>query len=158
MSGYQAMLQGCALVAFWGSFATHRVYDDLDDLQWTLPVALQFIPGGSLVLGTLLIPETPALLVRQRKLAQAGRALAWLRGQRAEDTEAELAQLVEVVREERMMQKRKRTSFVREALSPSIRKRLGVGMGLMIAQNMASRLVSFHPLLCSVLTLCDVPT
>jgi hypothetical protein len=139
MSGYQTALQLSALVGFWGAFSTNAIFPDSSALQWQIPVSIQLIPGALLLLGTLLIPETPRYLAEKGKYGAAEDSLAWLRG--LEHGHPELASEVTEIREaaelgnSRAMMG-KNTSFFREAMKKGVRRRLGVGIGLMIAQNM----------------------
>ena len=59
MSGYQVFVQAGALIGFWIAFIAQAVLADKSALQWQIPVSLQLVVGGMLLLGTLLIPESP---------------------------------------------------------------------------------------------------
>jgi len=139
MSGYQTALQLSALVGFWGAFATNAFFADSSSLQWQIPVAIQLVPGALLLLGTLLIPETPRYLAEKGRYGDAETSLAWLRG--LDHGDAELAAELDEIREAAELGNSralmgKNTSFWRDAMKPGVRRRLGVGIGLMIAQNM----------------------
>ncbi|KAL2354349.1 hypothetical protein BJ546DRAFT_1061361 [Cryomyces antarcticus] len=118
MSGYQTALQLSALVGFWGAYASHATFLSSSPLQWQLPVAVQLLPGVFLLLGTFLIPETP------RALPPGDLEL-----------ERELGEIREAAEASELLQSEKR-GFFSEARKRGVRKRLGVGIGLMIAQNM----------------------
>lgn len=137
MSGYQTILQLSALAGFWGAFASNAVISSESDLQWKTPVAAQLIPGVLLLLGSLGIPETPRFLAEKGKLDEAEGALARLRGfkKSAWEVEGEMQEIREVARVGKLIGERKE-KFLKEILKKGIRKRLLVGIGLMIAQNM----------------------
>jgi hypothetical protein len=137
MSGYQAVLQLSALGGFWGAFASHSVFPSTSAFQWEVPVGIQFVPGVLLLLGTLLVPETPRFLAERGRYEKAEAALAWLRGLSHGDLELsrELDDIREAARISKSLQCGQK-SFYKEAISRGVRQRLFVGVGLMIAQNM----------------------
>lgn len=137
LSGYQTVLQLGALIGFWAAFAAHASLPDSSLLQWQIPVAMQLLPGALLFAGTLLIPESPPQLAERGNYDDARKAVAWLTGHSEES--------LEVQEELRKLQlhalassavKARATSFWKEVREKSVRKRLFVGIGLMIAQNM----------------------
>jgi len=138
MSGYQTMLQLSALAGFWGAFAANSIFSDTSNLQWQLPVAIQLIPGAFLLIGACFIPETPQFLASKGRWTAVAQSLAWLR-QMSQDDDDLLDEINEIrVTAElyKAMQNRQQISFFKEAMKKPVRKRLGVGIGLMIAQNM----------------------
>jgi hypothetical protein len=137
MSGYQTVLQLCALVGFWGAFASHSIFPSTSPWQWEIPVAIQFIPGVLLLLGTILVPETPRFLAECGKYEAAEVALAWLRGLPLGDFQLsrELNDIQEAAKISKSL-KENQESFLKEATTKGVRQRLFVGVGLMIAQNM----------------------
>lgn len=137
MSGYQTVLQFCALIGFWGAFASHAIFPSSSNLQWEIPVAIQLAPGVLLLLGTLLIPETPRFWAEQGEWEKMETSLAWLRGGSMGD--ASLDKEVDSIKRSVDMNARTQymyESFLKEITRKGIRNRLGVGIGLMIAQNM----------------------
>ncbi|GAM84753.1 hypothetical protein ANO11243_027540 [Dothideomycetidae sp. 11243] len=137
LSGYQTVLQLGALLGFWAAFAAHALFPDSSSVQWQLPVAVQLVPGVCLLLGTLCIPESPALLASHRRWDAAHDALAWLRVLPKTDAlvQGELEKLQQASVVANVAQK-KRSGFWSEIRKPDLRKRLAVGIGLMIGQNM----------------------
>lgn len=138
MSNYQTVLQISALAGFWGAFAANAIFSDGSNLQWQLPVVVQLIPGALLLVGAFIIPETPQFLASRQKWNAVADSLVWLRQLPRNDPE-----LMEEVNEIRLtaelykaMQNKQQISFLKEAMKKPVRKRLGVGIGLMIAQNM----------------------
>lgn len=139
MSSYQVIIQGCALIGFWGAYASNAAIADSSDLQWQIPVAVQFVPGVILLLGTLFIKETPHFLARTSTLVKVEKSLAWFRGLSTDNlvVKREAREIVSTVQSDARRQATRRTSFIREAFRYPIRKRLAVGVGLFIAQNMS---------------------
>lgn len=137
MSGYQTILQLSALAGFWGAYASNALIDSSSPLQWQLPIAVQLLPGGLLLLGTLLLPESPRFLAERGKFQAAKQALSWLRSLPIGQLELECE--VEEVRDAARVSKligESQTSFLSEVMKKDVRRRLVVGIGLMIAQNM----------------------
>jgi MFS family permease len=137
MSGYQTILQLSALAGFWGAFLSHSWFPSSSPLQWKLPTAIQLIPGILLLLGTYCIPETPGFLAEKGREEDAERSLVRLRGAKGAVwlVESEMQEIRDAARVSALV-KDKNVPFSKELLKPGIRKRLVVGVGLMIAQNM----------------------
>ena len=139
MSSYQVVIQGCALIGFWGAFAANASIDNISDLQWQIPVAVQLVPGILLFLGTLYIKETPHYLAAKGDLEKVEVALSWFRGLPTSDEEVryEAGEISATVRSGIHRQTIRKTPFVREALRNPTRRRLFTGVGLHIAQNLS---------------------
>ncbi|KIW27334.1 uncharacterized protein PV07_07082 [Cladophialophora immunda] len=139
MSSFQVVIQGCAVVGFWGAYAANAAIADTSDLQWQVPVAVQLVPGILLLLGTLYIKETPHYLAAKDDLELVGGTLSWFRGLSPSDAavKREAREISQSVLSGIRRQAIHKTHFLREALSNPIRKRLTVGVGLFVAQNMS---------------------
>ncbi|CAI7617688.1 unnamed protein product [Penicillium pancosmium] len=112
--------------------------------EWQIPVALQLISGGILLLATLTLPESIRWLLTQNRTDDAWKAITWVRGgdtpkTREEFTETQLGLQAE---------KAERENFsYRELLEPANRLRFIVGPVLFIFQNAtgSSALAVFAP-------------
>lgn len=137
MSGYQTSLQMSALIGFWGAFVSNAIFASASSLQWRAPVAIQLLPGAFLMLGTLIIPESPRFQAERGDYKGIEASLTWLRRLSSDDDELllELEQMKEAASMSAEL-KSKSKNFASEALKPDVRRRLLVGIGLMIAQNM----------------------
>ena len=137
MSGYQTILQLSALAGFWGAYASHSTFPDSSALQWQLPTAVQLVPGILLLVGTFFIPETPGFLARKGKEEEAEKSLVRLRGVKGEVwmVAGEMQEIRDAARVSALLKERKESSG-KELLKRGVRRRLVVGVGLMIAQNM----------------------
>jgi hypothetical protein len=137
MSGYQTILQLSALAGFWGAYASHSTFPESSALQWQLPTAIQLIPGILLLLGTIFIPETPGFLAEKGRFEDAEKSLVRLRGVKGEEwiVAGEMQEIKDAARVSALVKERKE-SFGKELLKRGVRRRLVVGVGLMIAQNM----------------------
>ena len=135
MSGYQVFVQSGALVGFWGAFISQAILADRSSLQWQLPAGVQLIVGLLLMIGTLIIPESPRYLAERGQHRPMEEALAWLRRLPAGDRLL-LAELSDIEEAATLGEKLKRHSFINELRKKDVRYRLFVGIGLMVAQNM----------------------
>jgi hypothetical protein len=137
LSGYQTAIQIAALGGFWAAFAAHSVLSDLSSLQWQIPVTIQLLPGVLLLLGTLAIPESPRFLAEESLISDAIEAVAWLRALpiEHEQVQEECEELEELSATTHFVQAHQPT-FVQQLQGRNVQNRLGVGIGLMIAQNM----------------------
>ncbi|PSK37405.1 Hexose transporter 2 [Elsinoe australis] len=137
LSGYQTVLQFFALIGFWAAFSAHSAFPDSSSLQWQIPIALQLLPGVPLLLGALWIPESPRFLAESGLSNEAEDVLAWLRASTKEDmyVQDELREIQTIAEITGAAQARSR-GFWSETRSRSVRKRLALGIGLMMAQNM----------------------
>ena len=139
MSSYQVIIQGCALVGFWGAYAANATIANSLDWQWQIPVAIQLVPGIALLLGTLYIKESPHYIAVMDDIDQVEATLSWFRGLPVSEfaIKAEAREISTTVLSGLRRQAVRKTPFVREALSNPIRKRLITGIGLFIAQNLS---------------------
>ena len=140
MSGYQVGVQLSALIGFWGAYVANQVYPDSSALQYQIPVSLQLIPGMLLIIGTFFIPEAPRFLLEKDEISKLTSSVAWLRCLPADDMEvAHEVQQMRIFLEanKRILALRQKSFTAQISTSPGLRKRLMVGVGLMIAQNMA---------------------
>ena len=135
MSGYQTALQIGALLGFWAAFVAQKTLSDTSNLQWQIPAGAQVLVGILLAAGTQLIPESPRYLAERGRFEAGAKALSWLRLLSIEDPElrTELDEIESVVHTDAVL---KRTNFLSELKKLDVRRRLHVGVGLMVAQNM----------------------
>jgi hypothetical protein len=137
LSGYQTAIQLAALGGFWSAFAAHSGLPDTSSMQWEIPVTIQLLPGILVLLGTAVIPESPRLLAQKGHFSASADALAWLKSLPVEhkDVRQEVEDLEESF-EGLDTTRGSESSFFSQLRRASVRKRLMVGIGLMIAQNM----------------------
>jgi len=143
MSGFQVLVQGGALIGFWIAFIAQVSLSDTAALQWQIPVGVQVIAGGMLLLGALVIPESPRYLSEQGKHEATEKALSWLRRLALDDPQL-VAERMEIEAAADLSEKLEKRSFFRELPKKDVQYRLMVGVGLMIAQNMVGMSKSFR--------------
>lgn len=140
MSGFQVVVQFAALIGFWGAYVANEVYPDSSPMQYQIPVALQLIPAILLMVGIPFVPEAPRFLLEKDRIAALTSSIAWLRGLREDDMEVahEVQQMRAFLEASQRVQVLRQKGFVAQVLSSQgLRKRLTVGIGLMVAQNMS---------------------
>lgn len=137
LSGYQTAIQVAALAGFWAAFAAHSSLPDSSSMQWLIPVTVQLIPGILVLLGTAAIPESPRFLTQKGKAGATRDAIAWLRSLSREHKDVLLeCEELEGVYDGVNHAQRPESSFVYQVRKKGVRRRLAVGIGLMVAQNM----------------------
>ncbi|ORZ10793.1 and other transporter-domain-containing protein [Absidia repens] len=70
-------------IAYWISYGTYMKQSD--DISWVLPIAFQLVPGGLLLLGLHLIPESPRWLIYRNRYDEALEIMALLRSDGRKD-------------------------------------------------------------------------
>jgi MFS family permease len=70
--------------------------------QWRIPVGIQIIPGGLMLIGLLFLRESPRWLMKKGQHKRAAESLAWVRCSRADSPEIieELAEIRASIEEE----------------------------------------------------------
>ncbi|RMZ91457.1 hypothetical protein DV736_g1285, partial [Chaetothyriales sp. CBS 134916] len=134
MSSYQVAIQVFALIGFWGAYGSHQTFDRTSDLQWQVPVMFQLIPGTILLIGTqFILPESPRWLAYQTRFDDVLVVLSWLRMSEVSSPEidAEASEIEKLVRHNLKLQPQ--VTMWRRFYA--IKRRLAVGIGIMIAQN-----------------------
>ena len=120
------------------AYATNATISDESDAQWRIPVAFQLIPSVVLLLGTFLIPESPHFLAATADIEEVEKSVAWLSNRSADDliVAREASEIRDNVLASLRKQQQRKTNFLKEAFTRPVLKRLSVGVGLMVAQNM----------------------
>lgn len=135
MSGYQVGVQVGALAGFWIAYVFKTTVADDAALQWQLPAGLQLVAGVTLLAGSLLIPESPRYLAEQGHHSHMEESLSWLRRMDVSDPKLAL-EAADIETAADVSERLKQHSFWNELRKKDIRRRLYVGIGLMISQNM----------------------
>jgi MFS family permease len=132
---YELGWQLGGLVGFWINYGMIQTLPSSQE-QWLIPFAVQLIPAGLLLIGSLFLKETPRWLFTKGRVEEAITNLCWIRNLAADD--------VYIVEEITMMQRQifdLPSGFflpIKEALQdPKTRWRLFLGHSLFILQNFA---------------------
>ncbi|KAL1856842.1 hypothetical protein Daus18300_010605 [Diaporthe australafricana] len=77
---FEIASQGGGMLGFWINYACDRTIDVNRQAQWTVPLAIQLIPGLLLLLGVTWCPESPRWKARGDDFEAAERILTKIRG------------------------------------------------------------------------------
>ncbi|KAF8674908.1 Permeases of the major facilitator superfamily [Rhizoctonia solani] len=124
---YEIFLQAGGVVGFWINFGISE-HVSFGSKQWHIPVAVQLIPGGLLLVASVSLRETPRWLYRKGQLNDAIVNLSWIRNLPADHPY--IQQEMEGIRAQfqREMQENGTGGFMtklKELTKPGIRNRLG---------------------------------
>jgi hypothetical protein len=77
---FEVILQLALVVGFWINYDVNQSISDTDLEQWRIPVAIQFIPVGfMLIMVPFCTVESPRWLVSKSRSPEAFISLAWMR-------------------------------------------------------------------------------
>ena len=72
---FEIMLQIALVFGFWVNYVVAQNISPVGNMQWHIPVAVQFIPAGLLLLSMPFVIESPRWLMSKNKTEQARKAL-----------------------------------------------------------------------------------
>lgn len=136
---FEIMLQVALVFGFWVNYGVNKNISADTSRQWHIPVAVQFIPAGLLVLCMIPMIESPRWLVSKGRNQKAQKALAWVR-HLPEDHPYVIKEMsmidVAVNHElESTHSGRNWKQIVKELLQKGVRGRVILGCGLVFFQN-----------------------
>ncbi|KAG5757917.1 hypothetical protein H9Q72_013945 [Fusarium xylarioides] len=79
---FEVMLQAALVCGFWVNYGVNKNISPEGNMQWHVPVAVQFVPAGLLVIFMMPMIESPRWLVFKGKLQDARKSLSWVRNLR----------------------------------------------------------------------------
>ncbi|KAG9127253.1 hypothetical protein FRC07_015111 [Ceratobasidium sp. 392] len=135
---YETLLQLGGVVGFWINYGVNKSIAPVAK-QWHIPVSLQLIPGGMLLIAALFLKETPRWLFKVGREADAVRNLSWMRNLPHDHTyiqEEIQAIRAQLDREMTLARTHGFTGQVKELGKRGIRNRLAIGMSIMMFQNL----------------------
>lgn len=137
---FEIMLQIALVFGFWVNYGVNQNIPSEGNLQWHIPVAVQFIPAGLLLVSMPFIIESPRWLVSVNRMEKARKALSWVRNlpQNHAYIDHELGEIQASVNHELELSggRRSTTQIFRELIAPGIRGRVAVSVLLMLLQNL----------------------
>lgn len=137
---FEIMLQVALVFGFWINYGVEKNIPRTSDRQWHIPVAVQFVPAGLLLISMPFIIESPRWLVSKNRVSQAEKALCWVRNLPAEHEyiKAEMEEIQASITHELEVSGGRRTTIqiFRELRAPGIRNRVIICVLLMLLQNL----------------------
>ena len=137
---FEIMLQVALVFGFWINYGVEKNIPSTSDIQWHIPVAVQFIPAGLLLISMPFIIESPRWLVSKNRISQAEKALCWVRNLPAEHEyiKAEMEEIQASITHELEVSggRRSTVQIFRELRAPGIRNRVVICVLLMLLQNL----------------------
>lgn len=128
------------MCGFWINYIVNRTISSEKMAQWQLPLGLQLLPGGLLLLGVFWCPETPRWYAKQDRWEEAERSLIWIRKLPADHPmiQDEMQQIREQIQigVPAAGTKHDVAWFVRRLWQKGTRNRIGIGLLLMAFQNL----------------------
>jgi hypothetical protein len=133
-------------MAYWANYIVSQYVPSTTSKQWQIPLAMQMIPSGLLILCSIFIlPESPRFLVKKGQKAKARKVLSWVRKLSEEDEyiNFEMEEIEEAIKRQEnrpLLPGQKRSRFgldlFRELWWTGNRERVVIGLGLMFGQNL----------------------
>lgn len=136
---FEVMLQIALVFGFWVNYGVNRNISATSSTQWHIPIGIQFIPAGLLIISMVFMVESPRWLMSKGREEAARRSLSWIRHVPEDHpyVAAELAAIKMSTEEELRStgSERKWTQILKELNQSSIRRKLFLGCCLVFFQN-----------------------
>lgn len=138
---FEIMLQTALVFGFWVNYGVERNISPDGDKQWHIPVAVQFIPAGMVLLTMpVFCVESPRWLFSKNKVEKGTKALCWVRNLPADHPYIvkEIAEIQASITHELEVSGGKRSTMqiFKEIAAPGVRWRVIMGCLLMLLQNL----------------------
>ena len=116
----------------------NNLLSSTSSLQYQLPISFQILFGVALILGTVLIPETPRYYLENQQFEDARIALAWFRSENVEgdDVIREFEDMMVVKERLEVRREFSKETFWKEIRKNGVGRRLYIGITLMALQNL----------------------
>lgn len=138
---FEVMLQIALVFGFWINYGVNLNVSPDSAKQWHIPIAVQFVPAGLLIIGLILgTVESPRWLVSKNRLTQARTSLAWIRNLEPDhpyiDQELRVMEAGVNAELESSTSGRQTRQIFTELTQRGVRNRLFIALGMMLFQNM----------------------
>lgn len=133
---FEIASQGGGMLGFWINYATSQTISSDSIAQWTIPMALQLVPGILLAFGLSVCPESPRWLARRDRFEEAEAVLTRLRRLPADHPyiRQEISEIRLQVEERSTLQMSRKQQF-KKLFQKGVRNRMAIGMALMFLQS-----------------------
>ncbi|OWZ77992.1 quinate permease [Cryptococcus neoformans Bt85] len=155
------------LIGFWINYGVTHTIDLHSSKSYRIPIAVQLIPGGLFAIGCMFFKESPMLLIKRGREAEAIANLEWLRMLPGDHLyiQEELRMIHARIEEESKVAggegkgiKGYFVGCIREMKVPSIRHRFALVLGMMFLQNFSGAITInyYSPSIFKAIGLTDV--
>ncbi|KAJ4312567.1 hypothetical protein N0V94_007383 [Neodidymelliopsis sp. IMI 364377] len=133
---FEIASQGGGMLGFWINYACDRTIDVNSPAQWTIPLAIQLIPGLLLLLGVAWCPESPRWMARGDNFDGAEKILTKLRNLDSSHAyiQHEMSEIRAQVEERSTNHMSKKAQF-KKLFQKGVRNRMAIGLALMFLQS-----------------------
>jgi len=133
---FEIASQGGGMLGFWINYACDRTINVESQAQWTVPLAIQLIPGILLLLGVAWCPESPRWKARGDDFEGAEQILTKIRGLDASHAyiQNEMSEIRRQVEERSTNHLSKKAQFMK-LFQKGVRNRMAIGLALMFLQS-----------------------
>jgi sugar porter (SP) family MFS transporter len=130
---FQEFLVIGSTFAYWLNYGV-ALHIEPSTKQWRIPVAIQIVPGGFLLIGLFFLKESPRWLMKQGRIEEATNSLAYMR--RGEVTDPDIMQEIAEIKAS-IDEEINATEGVtwKECIAPGMRMRFITGFLIMMCQQ-----------------------
>ncbi|CRG86998.1 putative quinate permease [Talaromyces islandicus] len=137
---FEIMLQIALVFGFWVNYGVNKNISGSTAAQWRIPVGIQLIPAGLLLMTMSLMIESPRWMVSKDRTEKALKALSWVRNIPPDHPyiQHELSEIQAGVEHEIQLVNNSRSSWqvLRECATPGVRSRIIISVLMMLLQNL----------------------
>lgn len=137
---FEIMLQIALVFGFWVNYGVEKNIPDTETKQWRIPVGIQLIPAGMLMIMMPFMIESPRWLITKNRMEKAKKNLAWVRNLSMDHPylQREMADISAGVEHELALVGGSRSTWqmAKECAAPGIRNRIILSVMMMLLQNL----------------------
>ncbi|CAI7678129.1 unnamed protein product [Penicillium pancosmium] len=137
---FEIMLQIALVFGFWVNYGVNKNISSTSATQWRIPVGIQLVPAGLLLICMMWMIESPRWLASKNQNVKAQKNLAWVRHLPVDHPYVvnELAEIQTAVSQELELSGEQRTllQILHECAAPGVRNRIFIAVMLMLLQNL----------------------
>jgi sugar porter (SP) family MFS transporter len=137
----EIMIQIGLVIGFWINYGVNEGISPESDAQWRIPVGIQLVPAGMLLICMPWMPESPRWLASKNRIERARKCLSWVRNL-PEDHPYLTQEIDEISKNiefevESTGGNRSIAQIFREIAAPGVRNRVIISVLLMLLQNLS---------------------
>jgi len=137
---FECALQVFQVIGFWINYGVNLHVSGKSDAQWQIPFGFQLVPASLLIISMVFQPESPRWLIQNSQSEKAIRGLSKIRmlSPDHEYIQWEVGMVQQQLEHENLLGANNNLlAKLKETFSAGIRRRLFLGMALMMLQNLS---------------------